>query len=76
MSLPSPTAKQEVALDVALEAALDDAVTEVDDAKVAERRRCAAVVQHAVDEAKARGLAPEAPLVRVLAAIKHGIEVG
>jgi hypothetical protein len=42
----------------------------------AERKRCAGHVQAAIDKAALRGLTEASPVVRILAAIKHSIEVG
>jgi hypothetical protein len=55
---------------------LADANVAVDDAVRAERQRCSDVVQDALEQAALRGLHESSPLVRILASIKHGIEVG
>ncbi len=55
---------------------LAEQLTAVDDARVAERRRCSAVVQEALDLAAMRGLPENSPVVRILAGIKHAVEMG
>jgi hypothetical protein len=56
--------------------ARQSAKEQVDAAVLYERKRCAEVVRHALDQAAMRGLPAGSPTVRILAGIKHTIEVG
>jgi len=60
----------------AAELARLSATEQVDEAVSFERKRCAAVVQEALDQAALRGLPEGSPVVRILAGLKHSIEVG
>ena len=55
---------------------LADATVSTDDAVRAERQRCSDVVQAALEQAAMRGLHESSPVVRILTALKHTIEVG
>jgi hypothetical protein len=55
---------------------LADATVSTDDAVRAERQRCSDVVQAALEQAAMRGLPEGSPVVRILTALKHSIEVG
>ena len=58
------------------EAAHSNALEAVEDAVLIERSRCSHAVQEALEQAAARGLTEQSPIVRILSAIKHKIEVG
>jgi hypothetical protein len=55
---------------------LVDMSAAADDAVSTERQRCSDVVQAALEQAALRGLHESSPLVRILASIRHSIEIG
>jgi hypothetical protein len=55
---------------------LADMSVAADDAVHTERLRCSDVVAAALEQAALRGLHETSPVVRILSAIKHNIEMG
>lgn len=55
---------------------LADAETAIVVAAENERRRCADIIQEALEQAALRGLHESSPVVRILAGLKHKIDLG